>query len=74
MKDNSNRELQVIYSGNDVDDYAKMVDLDSALPFLYVVENKLLILKAKTILINIMRFFNIKIEAPKQFSVCNFNN
>ena len=74
VKDNSNRELQVIYSGNDVDDYAKMVDLDSALPFLYVVENKLLILKAKTILINIMRFFNIKIEAPKQFSVCNFNN
>ena len=69
-----NKDLQVIYSGNDFDDYAKMTDLDSASPFLFAVDKKITKLKPKTILINIMKFFNIKIEAPKQYSVCNFNN
>ena len=74
VKTNSNKELQVIYNGNDFNDYAKMIDLDSALSFLFAVKNKFTMLGPKIILINIIRFFNIKIEAPKQFSVCNFNN
>ena len=74
VKENLNKELQVIYSGNDFDDYAKMTDLDSASPFLFAIDKKITKLKPKTILINIMKFFNIKIEAPKQYSVCNFNN
>ena len=71
---NLNKDLQVIYSGNDTNDYAKMVDLENALPFLFSVNKKYTKLKPKTILINIIKFFDIKIEAPKQFSVCNFNN
>ena len=74
VKTNLNKELQVIYSGNDFNDYAKMVDLDLASAFLFAVDKKLTLLKPKTILINIIKFFNIKIEAPKQFSVCNYNN
>ena len=74
VQTNLNKDLQVIYSGNDFDDYAKMTDLDSASPFLFAVDKKITKLKPKTILINIMKFFNIKIEAPKQYSVCNFNN
>ena len=74
VKTNLNKELQVIYSGNDCDDYAKMTDLDSASPFLFAIDKKITKLKPKTILINIMKFFNIKIEEPKQYSVCNFNN
>ena len=74
VKENLNKELQVIYSGNECEDYAKMTDLDSASPFLFAIDNKITKLKPKTILINIMKFFNIKIEAPKQYSVCNFNN
>ena len=74
VKENLNKELQVIYSGNDFDDYAKMTDLDSASPFLFAIDKKITKLKPKTILINIMKFFNIKIEEPKQYSVCNFNN
>ena len=74
VKNNSNKEMQVIYNGNNFNDFAKMIDLDSALSFLFAVKNKFTMLGPKTILINIIRFFNIKIEAPKQFSVCNFNN
>ena len=74
VKENLNKELQVIYSGNECEDYAKMTDLDSASPFLFAIDKKITKLKPKTILINIMKFFNIKIEAPKQYSVCNFNN
>ena len=74
MKTNTNKELQVIYNGNNFNDYAKMIDLESALPFLFTIDKKLNELKPKVILINIIKFFNIKIEAPKQFSVCNFNN
>ena len=74
VKTNLNKEVQVIYSGNNFDDYAKIVVLDKAIPFLYAVKKKLTALKPQTILINIMKYFNIKIEAPKQLSVCNFNN
>ena len=74
VKTNTNKELQVIYNGNNFNDYAKMIDLESALPFLFTIDKKLNELKPKVILINIIKFFNIKIEAPKQFSVCNFNN
>ena len=50
------------------------MDLNNVLPFLYVVKNKYAKLQPKTVLINIVQFFNIKISAAKQLSVCNFNN
>ena len=71
---NLNKDLQVIYDGNDCNDYSKIVDLENALPLLFAVNKKITKLRPKAILINIIKFFNIKIEAPKIFSVCNFNN
>ena len=71
---NLNKDLQVIYNGSDYDDYAKIVDLETALPLLFAINKKITKLRPKAILINIIKYFKIKIEAPKLLSVCNFNN
>ena len=71
---NLNKDLQVIYNGNEFNDILNIVDLKNVLPFLFVVKKNLVRLKPKTILINIVKYFDIRIKAPKQLAVCNFNN
>ena len=71
---NVNKDLQVVYDGNEFEDFSNIMDLNKALPFLHVVDNKLVKLKPKALLINILKFFGIQKKIPKQFSVCNFNN
>lgn len=74
VQSNLNKDLQVVYNGNENNDISYIMDLDNALPFLYVIKNKYAKLQPKTVLINIIKFFNIKISTAKQLSVCNFNN
>ena len=71
---NKNKDLQVIYNGIKEEDNSQIVDLNSTIPFLYVVKKKLVKLQPKTILNSILRFFEYQFNAPKQFTVCNYNN
>ena len=71
---NFNKDLQVVYNGAEFNDISYIIDLDSIIPFLYIVKNKLPKLQPKAILINVVKYCNMKIYAPKQLSVCNFNN
>ena len=72
--ENLNKDLQVIYNGAEFNDISYIIDLDSIIPFLHVVKNKLTKLQPKALLINIVKFCNMKMNAPRQYSVCNFNN
>ena len=74
VQTNKNKDLQVIYNGIKQENNSQIVDLNSTIPFLYVVKKKLVKLQPKTILNSILRFFEYKFNAPKQFSVCNYNN
>ena len=74
VQSNLNKDLQVVYNGSEFNDISYIMDLNNALPFLYVVKNNYAKLQPKTVLINIVKFFNIKISAARQLSVCNFNN
>ena len=74
VQTNSNKDLQVIYNGSEFNDIVYTLDLENVIPFLYTVKKKLIRLKPKALLINIVKFFDIKAESPRQFSVCNFNN
>ena len=71
---NHNNEIYVSYNGNEYNDYCKFVDIDSFVPFIFVVEKKLKKLKARPILLNIAKFFNVIKTKPKQCNVTNFNN
>ena len=71
---NFNKDLQVIYNGAEFNDISYIKDLDSIIPFLYVVKNQLPKLQPKAILINVVKYCNMKLNIPKQMSVCNFNN
>mgnify|MGYP003571347785 CR=1 FL=1 len=74
VQTNKNKDLQVIYNGIKEEDNSQIVDLNSTIPFLYVVKKKLVKLQPKTILNSILRFFEYQFNAPKQFTVCNYNN
>ena len=74
VQTNKNKDLQVIYNGIKEEDNSQIVDLNSTIPFLYVVKKKLVKLQPKTILNSILKFFEYQFNAPKQFSVCNYNN
>ena len=74
VKTNKNKDLQVIYNGIIEDKYSQIVDMNSTIPLLYVVKKKLVKLQPKTILNSILKFFEYQFNAPKQFSVCNYNN
>ena len=74
VKTNKNKDLQVIYNGIIEDKYSQIVDMNSTIPFLYVVKKKLVKLQPKTILNSILKFFEYQFNASKQFSVCNYNN
>ena len=69
-----NKDLQVVYNGAEFNDISYIIDLNSIVPFLYIVKNRLPKLQPKAILINVVKYCNMKIKAPKQLSVCNFNN
>lgn len=71
---NLNKDLQVVYNGHEFNNISYIMDLKNSLTFLYVVKKKIPLLQPKAVLINIVKFFDIKIIAPKQLSVCNFNN
>ena len=71
---NLNKDLQVIYNGHEFNDISYIMDLKNSLTFLYVVKKKISKLQPKALVFNIVKFFDIKIIAPKQLSVCNFNN
>ena len=74
VQTNKNKDLQVIYNGIKEDDNSQIVDLNSTIPFLYVVKKRLVKLQPKTILNSILKFFEYQYNTPKQFSVCNYNN
>lgn len=74
VTNNMNKELQVVYNGCEVNDISYIIDLKNVVPFLYVTKKKLVKLQPKAVLINIVKFFEIGLKAPKQYSVCNFNN
>ena len=71
---NHNNEIFVSYNGNECNDLCKCIDLDDFVPFLIVVERKLKKLKAKTIILNIAKYFNIAKKKPRLLEVINFNN
>ena len=71
---NHNNEVYVSYNGNDSKDNCRYTDIDSFIPFLYVVQRKLKKLKAQPILKQIAKCFNIVKNEPKQLQVINFNN
>ena len=71
---NHNNEIFVSYNGNEYNDLCKCIDLDDFVPFLIVVERKLKKLKAKTIILNIAKYFNIAKKKPTLLEVINFNN
>ena len=72
--ENFNKDVQVIYNGSEFNDISDILDLNNAIPFLFFVKKKMNKFQPKNILLNIVKFFEIKIKAPKQLSVCNFNN
>ena len=74
VQNNLNKDLQVVYNGHECNDISYIIDLKNSLTFLYVVKKKIPKLQPKAVLINVVKFFDIKIIAPKQLSVCNFNN
>jgi hypothetical protein len=74
VQTNNNKDLQVVYNGYEYDDISYIMDLNSALPFLFIVKNRLPKLQPKALLFNIVKYFSITMKAPKQISVCNFNN
>lgn len=74
VQNNINKDLQVIYNGSEFNDIVYTLDLENIIPLLYTVKKKLLKLQPKTLLINIVKFFDIKAQSPRHFSVCNFNN
>lgn len=71
---NHNNEVYVSYNGNDSKDNCRYTDMNSFIPFLYVVQRKLKKLKAQPILKQIAKCFNIVKNEPKQLQVINFNN
>ena len=71
---NHNNEIFVYYNGNEYNDFCNYIDIDEFVPFLSVVEKKLKKLKAKSIILNIAKFFNITKKKPRLFEVINFNN
>jgi len=71
---NHNNEVYVSYNGNDNKDNCRYIDMDSFVPFLYVVQRKLKKLKDQQIIKQIAKCFNIVKNEPKQLQVVNFNN
>ena len=71
---NHNNEIFVYYNGSEYNDFCNYIDIDEFVPFLSVVEKKLKKLKAKSIILNIAKFFNITKKKPRLFEVINFNN
>ena len=71
---NHNSEIFVSYNGNEYNDFCKFNVLDEFVPFLIVVDKKLKKLKAKPILLNIAKYFNIAKKKPRILEVINFNN
>ena len=71
---NHNNEIFVSYNGNEFNDCCQYIDIDEFVPFLSVVDKKLKKLKAKNIIINIAKYFNIVKKKPRFLEVINFNN
>ena len=71
---NHNNEVYVSFNGNDNKDNCRYIDMDSFVPFLYVVQRKLKKLKDQQIIKQIAKCFNIVKNEPKQLQVVNFNN
>ena len=71
---NHNGEIFVSYNGNECNDFCMYNELDNFVPFLYVIDKKLKKLKAKPIILNMSKFFNVTQKKPRLFEVINFNN
>ena len=71
---NHNGEIFVSYNGNECKDFCMYNELDNFVPFLYVIDKKLKKLKAKPIILNMSKFFNVTQKKPRLFEVINFNN